>query len=842
MHFHDDPMDVDFCWTVGVSQVPPPSRGLLVASANSALIAQGRKQKNTQRDRGPSTDVARYNVNFQKNLVSIDQLGSSMVAELSDEGHQHGGRVPGQPGNPRVSQCLEGISNAIASLGGAMAQVHHSHAAFIASGEIRGIENSERWRKNNKLPRKSIKSPPTKSPKEVAHLSDDVGQRSIRRLSNSDDIGVDIETSDSLAYHLSKAQQTAMKRFIDIDEGRADRNSVFRQIPNNSHRVMAKVEFYRERSDLVLPRIEDQFMKEDVQSGSPIVDICRLNMLESDRNSSKGSVIASARGPRKRPMTQNWQRGCQTARAFYPSSSSSSHLPVAEYGKSSALVECGLAPISERRHYLLTADLGKGEANSMMGASTLSHVSSKLTLSPSASLESLQRRAEYFAELGQIRDLHIEHVRDTAREQAKTWRHTVLDEIEKKASRKDVANRHRTLFTWVMLAMGTRAMVRNWQSFLTVYRQMKEAAEKEETSLVREGSRRIRFFDEDAHLAGIVDHLPIHCRKVVVRAVTKSWSREVSRKCSQHAFRNWCHVLRLVRFCVILLRRVRLNHYAEMIKHCIEACWRGYRIRASMKIYLQQVKLLQNGMRACVKLRRHIRTFIFLPMVWEAETYILGEIIGMPQLALEREIDVHRAIWDPRARMLEAQSLSNRRFNWTSKEFVPGRRTKERIELRKFDIVGGRRKSVKLAKPTPNLPPKGNESLQSNRRRVALQDIQKAGLSAMQNRTPHPMMKLIDKYRLPHDLRESVGKALLRESTERWYIKYQDYGHDLIAFRKTWHRWRLDVAALGPSNRHLWPPVPLFPAYPCELMKVDQQTLRAKVTLYLKQTQAGQLL
>lgn len=263
-----------------------------------------------------------------------------------------------------------------------------------------------------------------------------------------------------------------------------------------------------------------------------------------------------------------------------------------------------------------------------------------------------------------------------------------------------------------------------------------------------------------------------------------------------------------------------MNTCAEMIKDSVHTGWRGYRIRASMKDYLQKMKKLQSGMRNCIALRKHIREHILLPMVWEAETIILGEVVGMPHSVMEHELDVHRRAWDPKLRFIEARQMSHARYNWANKTGNTGRRKSDASDM----------PSAATAFP-------GAKKLCSRTSRGRNSSLEKGP-----NRIAHPMMGLINQYRLSKDLRREVVEATLRENLDRWFLKYREYKEEGIRFQKNWANWRLEVQALGLANRSMWPPCPIFPIFPYELVKVDPKVLQARVKAALKRTAAGQLL
>lgn len=815
--------------------VLPPSRSLKseLRGCISQCAAERNSHGNAERLTGASPELRRHNDAFRKNLVTIDHIGSASIDYSTDVVY------------PVGAHTLDGLSSAIVAVGGAMNNVRRRHSAFMGTKENRDIEVPERYRNKNS---KSMKQRMHKEPFSVEeeHHS---GERSIKRPAREDELEKDPD--DTFHVDASRAQSKAMQRFIEIDEGKVDKRVVFDGITSNYDRVKTKLEYFRERNELVLPPIEEQFMKRLARTGGIVVDVAKLQLLRL------AGPARSARSVSNRGSAQCGRRGFQTAR---------------ELGEHSTY--------RESHEFCTATDSHQGDTATVCALPVLSHASSKRTLSPTrtlspcSSLVSLRQRADRLAEMWHIRDLRIEHFREMVRE--KTWdrRYKILDELEKKNTRKQTNDRYRVLFTSLVLAMATKEMLQNLTSYLEVYSTMKQTVEKEEELLVRDGTRAIKRFTEDqGHLKSISDKLVSRSRRFVVLKLEDSWNDEVRGRCKKHAYQSWCHVMRLIRFCVKLLRRTRLNGYAEMIKHLINTSWRGYQVRASMKTYLKQVKLLQMGFRAAVKLRRHIRQNIFLPMVWEAETTILGEVVGMPQAAVEQEIDMHRAIWDPRARMAEARNLSHHRFHWTVPHSGRGQLAKatsfasmseseprygarysspRKLDQRKFESSPAKAaasKKVQRRESSTNSPrsaaqPKGDDNTHrrnSRRRGADFQGIGRVSLSLMQ-RNSHPMMEVIDKYRLPNNAREQVVRSLLKANTERWYTKFKEYKQQHASFVKSWHTWRRNIKVLGPERRSSWPLVPLFPAYPCELLKVDEQALHAKVIWHMKQTEAGQLL
>lgn len=291
----------------------------------------------------------------------------------------------------------------------------------------------------------------------------------------------------------------------------------------------------------------------------------------------------------------------------------------------------------------------------------------------------------------------------------------------------------------------------------------------------------------------------------------------------------------VAKFLAIMYRKRRLNRYAEIIKDFINSSWRGYRMVASMKVYLQQMNFLQHAMRHSVIMRRHIKQFILLPTLWEVETMILGEI-SMPPAALKHEIDMHRAHWNYKQCMAEVRQLSNTRYEWS--------------KHRKANMDMGDRVQIFAQNERKHAPKKKKRvTVTEHRRRQAVafhQETKKTakgtGNTARAGLLSHPMMALLDKYRLSKEVRNSIAESMLHENTSRWWTRYQEYKEECQVFQEEWRKWRLEVMALGKENKNSWPELPPIPRFPYELTKVDQKVLKSRVFAMLKEGEAGQLL
>jgi len=232
------------------------------------------------------------------------------------------------------------------------------------------------------------------------------------------------------------------------------------------------------------------------------------------------------------------------------------------------------------------------------------------------------------------------------------------------------------------------------------------------------------------------------------------------------------------------------------------------------------------ALKECVRSRMHIREHILLPMICQEETMTLPLVVGMPSADIERELEAHRKDWDPKQRFIEARKMSQARYDWT-------------LDLGQE----GRRRSKGANAP----PPPGSSTIKLHRRHSKRKTFfaQRTGgvtIGQVAKRMGHPMMGLVNQYRLDEDDRATLVEENLRESTKRWFQKYGEYREQSVVFRRNWSQWLFETSALGPANRSDWPPVPMFATFPYELTKVDQKVLHAKVLSALKHTEAGQLL
>lgn len=309
---------------------------------------------------------------------------------------------------------------------------------------------------------------------------------------------------------------------------------------------------------------------------------------------------------------------------------------------------------------------------------------------------------------------------------------------------------------------------------------------------------------------------------------------------------RWWTVIRCTAFVAKLLVIRRLNAYAELIKETINTHWRGYQLRASMKVYLQQMRYLQFSMRACVRMRKHICHYIYMPILWEVETAILADVIAMPKASVEEELEKHRAKSDLKAHLQKVRVFSDFRAAWQTSERIGPNPTRSSVMTQHtvHTVVSNACQFYNMAAKRTHgrRRSQGDWGMPHASESVSQPQTDRAVALHSRERASHPLMEVIDKYRLPSELRQSIVHKMLRESVDRWWLRYQEYKDQRETFKKLWQNWRLEICALGPHNRHVWPLCPAIPRLPSEITKVDEKWLHAQVHAALRQTQAGQLL
>ena len=214
------------------------------------------------------------------------------------------------------------------------------------------------------------------------------------------------------SHELTRSQRMAQRRFYDIDMGKLDAQSVFETVAAIPDRVTTKLNFFRDRLDLVLPAIEERFVVRDEKRDCEMLDLPRL----------RNGVKQSARTPRKK-LQANPSSG--SLHEF----SDAAHME--EAGDDSPTSPC-LLDIEPR---------------------TLQHVMSMDSVqtrpSENSSLETGEQRSLRIVRAARVRDERIQVAQETVRSKELEWRLRHLKSFQGKAQRKDLSLHLAVQLAWL---------------------------------------------------------------------------------------------------------------------------------------------------------------------------------------------------------------------------------------------------------------------------------------------------------------------------------------------------------------------------------------------------------
>jgi hypothetical protein len=279
--------------------------------------------------------------------------------------------------------------------------------------------------------------------------------------------------------------------------------------------------------------------------------------------------------------------------------------------------------------------------------------------------------------------------------------------------------------------------------------------------------------------------------------------------------RRWRRALIAARLLVVLHGPQRRNKAADVIRDFLEAADADNKARFALKAYIRRMKLLQQALKAALRFRQHIVKYIYMPAVWEVETRALGQAMNVSNRALNSEIRDHRRAWDPATREQEALVLGEARFMRHVRQNTLGSSVSPRSS-----VCSPRRRSSAVSQIL--ITPQGK----------AL---------ALKARPESRLGSDFDMHRLTKEERDDIVVGLLHQGTDRYWLAVQDYRAALHEYHMQWQHWRLEALAIGPSFREAWPPEPVPPVQPTEMLKLDMPPLRAKVMKLLKVSRAGYL-
>jgi len=583
-----------------------------------------------------------------------------------------------------------------------------------------------------------------------------------------------IQAYDVREVAYTRAQRHAMTMFDDIDLNRCNQGDVFKTIPEALRRAEVKLDFYRDRLDLVLPMIEDGFMVQDGQ-GTTMVNVHKLQLLTQQRSRKDKSLQQAVR----------------------------LNMPMEE---------------GQGRVAFLNAD-----------TSALAQQLALLALAPeSTSMQSPEQRAEHFVELGQRRDQRITSVKSRGKTQTQDRRAALLEDQFRKADRKENASRHRTLLVWmacIMACESIHAMLRRWRAFKGKRSSLQDGFEL----VIVKGSAG-KTIDPNT-LKKLSDGQGSSFENCLFRKL-RTEEKEAR---SKLGLSKWFLLLRVIRFCHRIKRKVVLDRSAAIIKDIIEASWRGAAMRYRIKRYHSTVVWLQNELRQALEFRDVLIRTVYIPATFEAETWVLGEVLGVPSDKLQMQVQQLMKSFSPQLSTSAARSSRKA-------EPMGHRKTGPRAS-----VVAGLAQA-----PAPRGTVDGEAlaggDLVSARKSVLATGGGKAArgsiLAAQRNQAPEShLTKMMKKYRLNDELREMVAKKLMRENVSRWWLKYTAHKAEKREFHNAMNFWLKEVIPLGKMGQDDWPPFPRdpVPVRP-ELNKVDKKIALQFVKAALKQTQVGVLL
>jgi len=584
---------------------------------------------------------------------------------------------------------------------------------------------------------------------------------------------------------LTRSQRMAQTKFYDIDTGKLDAQSVFGRVTATAERVDTKLSFFRDRLELVLPAIEERFIVRDEKRDCEVLDLPRLH---------RGKQ--SARTPRKKAQMP---RGGSTCHSQHPDSDP---------------------------HESHSDEQGDEEPRR-----TLQHVmsvESVLTRPSEHSIETGEQRSLRILQAGRVRDERIHAAQQSVKNKEMEWRLRHLQCTQAKSLRKEkqqLAAAQRTIFVWMITAMVTQ----------TLKSQLSKAQPQRQEGSDSKGQQLAT--KSKAHW--------IRAKRIVNTSVIEKGNlQEVFQERalrSKTAWQRWDNLLRATKFLARLKYRSKLTRSAVAMRQFLEGAWRGMRFRARVAAYLSNVRALQRAMRAAIKFRVQLRSFVYLPTLWEVETQLLGEklMAHLPKGYTKQRIETHRQTWDLEGRIRLLQDAAKERR-----------------------IAGLGRKGYMTEKRNPrsskNAVPRGGRADLRRRRNAAVRATDRPErlvvfselgeaipTSATERKQQQALMianNVLDHYRLDLETRRNIVYQVFIQALARWKEHHRAYLSECKRLNKVWQHWRLEIQALGPQRKEHWPKPPPFPQPPSEMYTVDTKKLRSMLIAALAQSQLGRSL
>lgn len=101
---------------------------------------------------------------------------------------------------------------------------------------------------------------------------------------------------------------------------------------------------------------------------------------------------------------------------------------------------------------------------------------------------------------------------------------------------------------------------------------------------------------------------------------------------------------------------------------------------------------------------------------------------------------------------------------------------------------------------------------------------------------------VLDHYRLDLESRRNVVRLAFLQSLERWKNAHSAFKKEKKRLNVLWQQWRLEIQALGKTQKDHWPPPSSHVEPPSELFRVDTKKMTSLIVSGLAQTALGRSL
>jgi len=370
--------------------------------------------------------------------------------------------------------------------------------------------------------------------------------------------------------------------------------------------------------------------------------------------------------------------------------------------------------------------------------------------------------------------------------------------------------------------------------------------------------------------------------EVVQRLIIKTKLDSAEERKTSKVWGYWAHGLRVSVWLVRMMVPIRKHRLIKLCKQMMSDTLRAYSMRMVIKGYLNKIRFWQRVFKSSHDIMWIVRTKVLEPLIWVAETQILGRAVGMTEDMLSFEIakylDVHEVeAWRAKAKRL----IDNRPQSWHGLPVSP----MEVAGPRALNGGGKGRNTVLTAEPvgaaktttTSRMPLKrgltgkmgaedmsdaaprrqqesqDDHALQSSspnrvgkfsRQKTFMPGLGEGLEEPMQGMTPSKStpggIGLLDKYRMSQTDRQEVSRLTHCESLESWWQQYKAYKTLRARSTEMWKGWSRVLAELNMDERldqEMRPEPPQTPEYPAEILRTNMHLLESKVLGYLKQKQ-----